>query len=259
MTDTPDTEHYLAKGHVYDLHTLIGNGFLIIHTDPFTVVYPGMLDSTIYVMQDGAKKPGCIEIDEEGALCYYRMNAAGEDVFVREMPQAYANWRFSLDVNTFMLDWSFSESQRADGTEPGDYMMRFTITGSENEHFADVVKYVPFTILPKQIASDETLCEWAKKDYAGKTGAKVSAEIAEKSAQKMTIALKDSDGNTVDSYVIDTATGTGNDAAGKAVDLPQTGNNNRTHWMMLLGAFGMIGAGWFCCNRAGIRLRKKTQ
>ena len=52
---------------------------------------------------------------------------------------------------------------------------------------------------------------------------------------------------------------TGTDAAGNEVDLPQTGNNDWTNWMTVFGAFCMIGAGWYCFHRVGIRLHKNKQ
>ena len=108
-----------------------------------------------------------------------------------------------------------------------------------------------------QIASDEELLEWAKNDYLSRKGITVSASVIEKSDGKLTVQLTDESGNPVDTYVIDTATGVGTDAASEEINLPQTGNLSLTNLLVFLGAFLLIGTGAAAVFASGALRRRK--
>ena len=74
----------------------------------------------------------------------------------------------------------------------------------------------------QNITSDEELLDWVKVDYEKKTGVAVYPEYISKTDDKYEIAVKNKDGNLLDTYVIDPKTGTGINNTGD-VDLPQTG------------------------------------
>lgn len=71
--------------------------------------------------------------------------------------------------------------------------------------------------------------------------------------------LSDSEGKTVDTYVIDTADGTGTDSADQEVNLPQTGNNSLTDFMLAALAFLMLLADSDVVYGASASAKKKTE
>lgn len=95
----------------------------------------------------------------------------------------------------------------------------------------------------KQIATDETLLKWAENDYLNKTGRKVNASADVKNEGKLNIILKDKNEAIADTYIIDTATGTGVDSANMAIDLPQTGIDHLPHILIVSFALLMLTAG----------------
>ena len=113
------------------------------------------------------------------------------------------------------------------------------------------------TVDPKQIAPDETLLQWAAKDYMDKTGTEVTAVPIEKVDGIFAIALKDSEGNNVMSYEIDTATGIGTDSNGEEVNLPQTGNNSLGTVTTAAGAAALTVLGAFAVMKSGVFRKKK--
>jgi LPXTG-motif cell wall-anchored protein len=63
-------------------------------------------------------------------------------------------------------------------------------------------------------------------------------------------------GKVLDKYTVDPKTGKGTDSEGKAVDLPQTGNNSVTNLLILLGAVMFMVTGAFAV-RASERFRRR--
>ena len=93
------------------------------------------------------------------------------------------------------------------------------------------------TTTTTHIASDEELCEWAVKDYEGKTGVTpANAEIEYTADDTAVITLTDAEGNVLDVYTIDPTTGTGTDSDGGEVNLPQTGYSVVYNYIMLAAA-----------------------
>lgn len=107
------------------------------------------------------------------------------------------------------------------------------------------------------IASDEELCEWAEKDYQKKNGVKdTKATITGNDKGEREITITDKTGKVLDKYTVDPKTGKGTDSEGKAVDLPQTGNNSVTNLLILLGAVMFMVTGAFAV-RASERFRRR--
>ncbi|WP_028521249.1 FMN-binding protein [Ruminococcus flavefaciens] len=107
------------------------------------------------------------------------------------------------------------------------------------------------------IASDEELCEWAEKDYQKKNGVKdTKAAITGNDKGEREITITDKTGKVLDKYTVDPKTGKGTDSEGKAVDLPQTGNNSVTNLLILLGAVMFMVTGAFAV-RASERFRRR--
>ena len=71
--------------------------------------------------------------------------------------------------------------------------------------------------------TDEQLLNWVKIDYEKKLGIAVYPEIVSRSDSAYEFAVKDKEGNVLDTYMIDPQTGTGISASGEEIDLPQTG------------------------------------
>ena len=270
----------LEKGHVYDLNELGLYTVMMIVYDKgesgFTAVSPGKLNTTIYVLQDGERKNGCVEIDADGALCYYVVDPDGEDTYMKGEPDPNMYWHIekggsSSIMPIYYLNQDFMDAQKTDATEPGSYVARMVISETGSYNYSPVTKIVPFTIQKdeqsettpteeaEQIAPDETLLKWAAKDYQDKTGTKVTAFPVEKLDGTLAIALKDSEGNHVMSYEIDTKTGIGTDQDGKEVNLPQTGNNALTQLLVTVGAFLMMLAGGFAVVASGVHRRKRDE
>lgn len=116
------------------------------------------------------------------------------------------------------------------------------------------------TTVPKKIASDEELCNWAVKDYKKKNiSDNVNAEITSSSDTEYKITLTDDDGNVLDVYTIDPTSGKGKNSANENVSLPQTGNNSMSNWLALLGSMFLIGLGAISVKLSGIFRRKKDE
>lgn len=103
------------------------------------------------------------------------------------------------------------------------------------------------------------LCEMAKKDYEQKNGtAPADAEIVIDTDFNVTVQLKDESGKVIDTYTVDPADGTGTNAEGEAVDLPQTGINDAKPMTIALFAFMLTAAGALTIVKSGV-LRKKDE
>ena len=111
------------------------------------------------------------------------------------------------------------------------------------------------TTTTTHIASDEELCEWAVKDYEGKTGmTPANAEIEYTADDTAVITLTDAEGNVLDVYTIDPTTGTGTESDGGEVNLPQTGYSVVYNYIMLAAA-AMVFFGIFAMAKS----RKKNE
>ena len=108
------------------------------------------------------------------------------------------------------------------------------------------------------IASDEELCNWAVKDYEGKTGGTpANAEIKYTEEGIAVITLIDAEGNVLDVYTIDPITGIGTDFDGEEVNLPQTGYS-KWYQVLIVAAMGMIGVGGAAIVKSGIFRKKES-
>ena len=108
--------------------------------------------------------------------------------------------------------------------------------------------------------ADEDLCSWALNDYLKKTGViAVNAEITARSEEACEITLTDENGNVLDIYTVDPKTGTGTDSSNAEVNLPQTGNNSMTNWLLCVGAALFIAFGFGAVKASGIFKRKEDE
>ena len=240
----------LANGHIYDLSCFTPSRTVLLQKDEKALkntIVSKLFGSSVYVLKDGEKLDNCIEIDENGTLSYYEVGRAGEETFVRTEKDPNMYWYFCNDTGkSVSLQKGYTPAQLSDGSEPGDYIAKLTISENELGNFLDAKMTVQFTVEDSeagQIAPDKTLLEWAANDYQGKTGTAVTAVPVEKLDGTLAVALKDSEGNHVDSYNIDTATGIATNDAGEEVNLPQTGNNSMADIMLAAAAFMMLAAG----------------
>ena len=108
--------------------------------------------------------------------------------------------------------------------------------------------------------ADEDLCSWAINDYQKKTGVTpANAEITARSEEACEITLTDENGNVLDVYTVDPKTGTGTDSSNAEVNLPQTGNNSMTNWLLCVGAAMFMAFGFGAVKASGIFKRKEDE
>ena len=108
--------------------------------------------------------------------------------------------------------------------------------------------------------ADEDLCSWAINDYQKKTGVTpANAEITARSEEACEITLTDENGNVLDVYTVDPKTGTGTDSSNAEVNLPQTGNNSMTNWLLCVGAAMFMAFGFGAVKASGILKRKEDE
>ena len=108
--------------------------------------------------------------------------------------------------------------------------------------------------------ADEDLCSWAINDYQKKTGVTpANAEITARSEEACEITLTDENGNVLDVYTVDPKTGTGTDSSNAEVNLPQTGNNSMTNWLLCVGAAMFMALGFGAVKASGIFKRKEDE
>ena len=87
----------------------------------------------------------------------------------------------------------------------------------------------------------------------------MTAKIGRRDQDKLIITLSDDSGEIVDFYFVDAATGSGEDANGKEINLPQTGNNAVSNLLLVVAALMMIAAGAVTLSTSGIIRRRKDQ
>ena len=108
--------------------------------------------------------------------------------------------------------------------------------------------------------ADDDLCSWALNDYLKKAGViAVNAEITARSENAYEITLTDENGNVLDVYTVDPKTGTGTDSSNAEVNLPQTGNNSMTNWLLCVGAAMFMAFGFGAVKASGIFKRKEDE
>ena len=108
--------------------------------------------------------------------------------------------------------------------------------------------------------ADEDLCNWAINDYQKKAGiVPANAEITARSEEACEITLTDENGNVLDVYTVDPKTGTGTDSSNAEVNLPQTGNNSMTNWLLCVGAALFMAFGFGAVKASGILKRKEDE
>ena len=108
--------------------------------------------------------------------------------------------------------------------------------------------------------ADEDLCSWAINDYQKKTGVTpANAEITARSEEACEITLTDESGNVLDVYTVDPKTGTGADSFNAEVNLPQTGNNSMTNWLLCVGAAMVLAFGFGAVKASGVLKRKEDE
>lgn len=106
----------------------------------------------------------------------------------------------------------------------------------------------------------EKLLKWAKSDYFLKNHiSPEKAEITSIENDKYIITLTDEEGNVLDTYTIDPKTGIGSNSADEEVDLPQTGNNSMTNWLIAFAAMMSTAFGFIAVKASGILRRKKDE
>ena len=108
--------------------------------------------------------------------------------------------------------------------------------------------------------ADDDLCSWAINDYQKKTGVTpANAEITARSENAYEITLTDLNGNVLDVYIVDPKTGTGTDSSNAEVNLPQTGNNSMTNWLLCVGAAMFMAFGFGAVKASGVFKRKEDE
>ena len=108
--------------------------------------------------------------------------------------------------------------------------------------------------------ADDDLCSWAINDYQKKTGiVPANAEITARSEEACEITLTDENGNVLDVYTVDPKTGTGTDSSNAEVNLPQTGNNAMTNWLLCVGAAMFMAFGFGAVKASGALKRKEDE
>ena len=108
--------------------------------------------------------------------------------------------------------------------------------------------------------ADDDLCSWAINDYQKKAGiVPANAEITARSEEACEITLTDENGNVLDVYTVDPKTGTGTDSSNAEVNLPQTGNNSMTNWLLCVGAAMFMAFGFGAVKASGVLKRKEDE
>ena len=108
--------------------------------------------------------------------------------------------------------------------------------------------------------ADDDLCSWAINDYQKKTGVTpANAEITARSENACEITLTDENDNVLDVYTVDPKTGTGTDSSNAEVNLPQTGNNSMTNWLLCVGAALFMAFGFGAVKASGVFKRKEDE
>ena len=106
----------------------------------------------------------------------------------------------------------------------------------------------------EDFADAEEFAKMSKIDYEKKHGTAVTAETVKNDDGTVTVTLKNADGEVVDTYTLDAKSGIGKNAAGKEVNLPQTGVTSLDTAVAVGGALALTAAGFWMTRKS---LRKK--
>ena len=138
-----------------------------------------------------------------------------------------------------------------------------TITSASNTESTAVTSATTITTAATTSVTniaDEDLCSWAINDYQKKTGVTpANAKITARSEEACEITLTDENGNVLDVYTVDPKTGTGTDSSNAEVNLPQTGNNAMTNWLLCVGAAMFMAFGFGAVKASGALKRKEDE
>ena len=100
----------------------------------------------------------------------------------------------------------------------------------------------------------------SKKDYKVKNGVMPeNSRFTDNGDGTYSIVLSDKDGNVLDTYTLDSATGIGTDSKGNEVNLPQTGNNSVGAVAAVSAASILMFAGMALAAHSGVCHRKKEE
>ena len=145
-------------------------------------------------------------------------------------------------------------------TSASETTMTTSVSNTESTAATSATTITTATTTSVTNIADEDLCSWALNDYLKKTGViAVNAEITARSEEACEITLTDENGNVLDIYTVDPKTGTGTDSSNAEVNLPQTGNNSMTNWLLCVGAALFIAFGFGAVKASGIFKRKEDE
>ena len=137
-----------------------------------------------------------------------------------------------------------------------------TESGTETSTLSTETSTLTTTSSTTSVANiaDKDLCSWAINDYQKKTGVTpANAEITARSEEACEITLTDENGNVLDVYTVDPKTGTGTDSSNAEVNLPQTGNNSMTNWLLCVDAAMFMALGFGAVKVSGVLKRKEDE
>ena len=147
-----------------------------------------------------------------------------------------------------------------ESTTASETTMTTSVSNTESTAATSATTITTATTTSVTNIADEDLCSWALNDYLKKTGViAVNAEITARSEEACEITLTDENGNVLDIYTVDPKTGTGTDSSNAEVNLPQTGNNSITNWLLCVGAALFIAFGFGAVKASGIFKRKEDE
>ena len=147
-----------------------------------------------------------------------------------------------------------------ESTTASETTMTTSVSNTESTAATSATTITTATTTSVTNIADEDLCSWALNDYLKKTGViAVNAEITARSEEACEITLTDENGNVLDIYTVDPKTGTGTDSSNAEVNLPQTGNNSMTNWLLCVGAALFIAFGFGAVKASGIFKRKEDE
>ena len=147
-----------------------------------------------------------------------------------------------------------------ESTTASETTMTTSVSNTESTAATSATTITTATTTSVTNIADEDLCSWALNDYLKKTGViAVNAEITARSENAYEITLTDLNGNVLDVYTVDPKTGTGTDSSNAEVNLPQTGNNSMTNWLLCVGAALFIAFGFGAVKASGIFKRKEDE
>ena len=145
-------------------------------------------------------------------------------------------------------------------TSASETTMTTSVSNTESTAATSATTITTATTTSVTNIADEDLCSWALNDYLKKTGViAVNAEITARSEEACEITLTDENGNVLDVYTVDPKTGVGTDSSNAEVNLPQTGNNAMTNWLLCVGAALFMAFGFGAVKASGIFKRKEDE